>query len=620
MTILDGLVNLGYSLIPTFVLIKDVVANFFLTKYPGSRELSFFANSTNGCLASFLASGGAKQYWLFSLLTVIFGCYGGGMVAPIFLGQPSIPLINDLILFSVIIMWYLVYFTPVRDLLNYKVVRAIWYVPLALFRVNSSVNMVNLAMLHLKPSAYYPIPFFGPIFVGTAVGCMGLFLPFTKGYNSVANSTPWNMQGAFYTAFFYHTIVNDVNGPVGYGVRLVFGSHSRETMIVALGLIHAIHLQLQLWIHPDANLFAPFHKIFYVLTQVPSPVAPPAKTDVNVHVGWQPDARRRLEILINAIKWIAVVLVFCLHFSYCVVPSQLRAFDSQAKSSSLVYRVLGYQTNLQEQWEHVKLSGEDLLPGAKVFNLRLNELEYGDLKIRSLPVGQGLGSCQYLNPPTFFNGSSAVPYSSWLKRGCTPFLAVLERYSCPFDGSSDDEAVEGRRCGKPVRLLDSAVPTASPNLFANPAAAIKNLFDRRKNSQAVVSVEEPSHGSADKPSDYSEYAFIVYEGLSVNKFDLPNVVSHQKALSVIPIAQTTSSLFHNGRAVYFLVLNDGHGVLWTEDPAASKAGAPVLAYTYVDVVKLGRVQPGEEISALVIDDETGELRLTTNSVGKGAEL
>lgn len=241
-------------------------------------------------------------------------------------------------------------------------------------------------------------------------------------------------------------------------------------------------------------------------------------------------------------------------------------------------------------------------------------LEYGDLKVRSLPVGQGLGSCQYLNPPTFFNGSS------WFKRGCTPFLAVLERYSCPFDGSSDDEAVEGRRCGKPAPLLDSAVPTASPNLFANPAAAFKNLFDRRKNSRAVVSVEEGGHDSADKPNDYSEYAFIVYEGLSVNKFDLPDVVSHQKALSVIPIAQTTSSLFHNGRAVYFLLLNDGHGVLWTEDPAASKANAPVLAYTYVDMAELGQVQPGEEISALVVDDKTGELRLTGNPVGKKSEL
>ena len=51
-----------------------------------------------------------------------------------------------------------------------------------------------------------------------------MFMPFDKGLKPISDGTPWPIQGAFMSAFFYHTIIHDKTGPIGMISRNIFGT------------------------------------------------------------------------------------------------------------------------------------------------------------------------------------------------------------------------------------------------------------------------------------------------------------------------------------------------------------------------------------------------------------
>ena len=55
-------------------------------------------------------------------------------------------------------------------------------------------------------------------------GGVGMFMPYDKGLQPISDGTPWALQGAFMSAFFYHTVIHDKTGPVGMIVRNVVGN------------------------------------------------------------------------------------------------------------------------------------------------------------------------------------------------------------------------------------------------------------------------------------------------------------------------------------------------------------------------------------------------------------
>lgn len=577
------------------------------------------ANSINGAVVSYAGFNGERQYWLFSLMTVAFTAYGGGVFAPIFIGRPSLPFGNDLVPLSILCAWYAVYNTRLQGLLVSLPVRAVWTALLGLFRLYSVTNMVTLAMNTLPTSPYYPIPLFGPIFCGTMVGCMGMFLPLSKGLMPIQKLTPWNIQAAFYSAWFFHTMVNDTAGYLGNGMRLIFGNHSRESVMVIIGLLQVIHLELQLFISPDMNLFAPVHKVFYLIFQVQGPIQPPgpavAVVPASKQAGWAPLARRRLEIFLALLRPLVLLACFCLHVGLLVLPATLHAFDARLGPQHLLYRAMRFTTHLNGKWAHLQ---EEYVHG-KEYEMEITRFEFEDLAKQSLPLGQGIGRCQYLNP---FRRPGQEP-NGW--RQCIPYVAVLEGYECEYDPNplqQQADALQGRCAAVPV-----LPPPPAPEPPQTIASSVLSIFDWTKTPMVGASpLDEYEDLPEDKPQEvlrYTELALVVYKDLVVNKFDLPIAVSHLQPQKVYPLLQTKDSLFAPGKPVYLLLLNDGKIVLWAQNPSANMTMATnrMVEYVYGTTESFHHhvISQGEHAHGISLDQDNGELVLLTDSVGYAPE-
>jgi hypothetical protein len=153
-----------------------------------------------------------------------------------------------------------------------------------LFRTHSVCNIVAKAAQVLQPGEFYPIPLVGPILIGTTLGSFGMFMPRILGLEkgkrfgdevdevtAVRDGTPWNVQGAFLTAAFYHFMVHDKAGAVGHLLRGSVGSYTEpETRIIIATMWLATGL-CQVLFDANANLFHPLHKLLYLIFQVDGP-------------------------------------------------------------------------------------------------------------------------------------------------------------------------------------------------------------------------------------------------------------------------------------------------------------------------------------------------------------
>jgi hypothetical protein len=267
-----------------------------------------------------LNAGKPALYWLHSLLMVLLSGFGGGFVTPLLIGKPSSPITNDLILPISFLVWYLVHYVGLHKFFMWLPMRLIWSLGLGLFRMNSCCNIVDQANEILKPGPYYPHPIVGPIFTGTAMGCVGQFFPLDKGLSPVEKGTPWAMQGAFLSATIYQIMVYDTKGFVGDAARATFGTHSKEDIRVFLASMHMVTLVAQAVLSQDFNLFAPVHKVLYFLTQINEPVLNQQKSGT---VGWAYSTRKVFEKCMNWLRLIMVVVCITTHVTISQAPTAL---------------------------------------------------------------------------------------------------------------------------------------------------------------------------------------------------------------------------------------------------------------------------------------------------------
>ena len=91
------------------------------------------------------------MYWFHSLVLVVLSCFGGGTVGPILLGRPSAPIANDLSIPMCILLWYMVFYLGLFQVLQWAPLRFVWTALLGLFRTHGAVGAVNLALSVLQP-------------------------------------------------------------------------------------------------------------------------------------------------------------------------------------------------------------------------------------------------------------------------------------------------------------------------------------------------------------------------------------------------------------------------------------------------------------------------------------
>ncbi len=382
-----------------------------LLQFPHASLFSLGANAINGATTVYANNfGKPKLYWLHSLVLVVITAFGGGTVAPLLIGRPSMIVANDQIIVLCILAWYATQNLGMQKVFTWLPIKLMWTFFLGLFRTHSVVNVVIAATGILTPTIYYPIPLVGPIVVGTALGCLGMFLPFEKGLAPIKNNTPWNLQGALLTASFYHIMVHDKTGFLGVALRSVVGSYDAAAAktIIATGQI--LSLELQALFNGDANLFTPVHKLLYLVLQVQGPiVAVPAP--VKASVGWNIQVRHRLAGLVDMCRAALVVGAVVCYLRANVPAHSLRAVPQDLLSASTITLPDSGSvvTNLlQQSGEVAQLSDKPLLLTADYWS---GALYLSGSRGSALRVGEVLGSCQYLAT----------------LRGCTPYLLRLEQ-------------------------------------------------------------------------------------------------------------------------------------------------------------------------------------------------
>jgi hypothetical protein len=354
--------------------------------------VSIAANALNGTLAVY-ASIGNSLYWVNELILVVICSFGGGFLAPILLGKPSLVMNNDVIVFCCVTWWYLVFYCKGNVWLNYPPVKGIWLCFVGLFRTTAVTNIVAAAATTYTATIYYPAPIFGPVIAGTVLGSAGQFLPFDKGLAAVKNFCPWTMQAAFLTSTFFHFMINDTKGFIGNTFRSVFGNLSKSTVLSIIAVFQITHLQLQYWIHPDANLFTPFHKLFYLVFQVngPKTVQKPPVNGISASAGWDKAARNKLKHLIDFLRICFVFIVIIGHIYLYNPPVKIRTENIVAFNDAIT----------------VSSSGK----------LVLTDFQFERFAAHRLPLNSSIGNCQFFG--TY--------------RSCQPFIMRFEKATCAKD-------------------------------------------------------------------------------------------------------------------------------------------------------------------------------------------
>ena len=139
-----------------------------------------------------------KLHWFHAFMLSLICAFGGGAFNKIWMGQPSAVISNDLIMGSCILSFLVVNNIPFDlgfNVLNFLPLKILITSGAQLFRSTALVNFAKVAFQAFKgsPSAYYPIPVFGPIIYGTLLGNMGALV--LKGFEGhVENGVPWAVQ------------------------------------------------------------------------------------------------------------------------------------------------------------------------------------------------------------------------------------------------------------------------------------------------------------------------------------------------------------------------------------------------------------------------------------------
>jgi hypothetical protein len=251
----------------------DWLVSYLTGDFPFSPELQAFWMAFQGAMVVRAGPNKDKSMnWFHAFMLSIVCGYGGACFTPLWMGQNTSMLSNDLNLAACIIAFILVNYVPFD--IGFKLgttfpVTIITTTFAQLFRSLGLVKFTTIAFNAFKdsPSAYYPIPVFGPIAYGMLLGNMSGF--FVKGFNGhLENGMPWPFQNGLFCCTLYHFFVHDKTGPIGLALRNVIhsmpfrqGGLDDETFaVVAVGVFMQVtgFLQLPQFLGPG---FSPFNSL-----------------------------------------------------------------------------------------------------------------------------------------------------------------------------------------------------------------------------------------------------------------------------------------------------------------------------------------------------------------------
>mmetsp|Transcript_15554 Transcript_15554/g.20257 ORF Transcript_15554/g.20257 Transcript_15554/m.20257 type:complete len:320 (+) Transcript_15554:216-1175(+) len=191
-----------------------------------------------------------KLHWFHAFMLSVLAAFAGGTLNFIWMGKPSGMIANDLVMGSCIIAYILVNLLPfdIGFMFFNTLPASMMIVSSAqLFRALGTVKFLNVAFNAFKdsPSAYYPIPVFGPIIYAILLANMGPLV--LKGFEGhVCNGVPWAVQNGVFCATFYHFYANDQEGPIGTLLRkaLPFASQLGLDDATFAGIFVSVFMQI----------------------------------------------------------------------------------------------------------------------------------------------------------------------------------------------------------------------------------------------------------------------------------------------------------------------------------------------------------------------------------------
>ena len=142
------------------------------------------------------------------------------------MARPTAMLSNDIFFGSCILGFAMVNYVPYGySLCNTFPILAIINILSQVFRISGIINYSDVAYHAFKdaPSAYYPMPIFGPIIFPTLLGNMGGFIWYgIDGYLAQGGGgIPWLFQQGMACSSFYHFYAHDMHGSVGTTLRSI---------------------------------------------------------------------------------------------------------------------------------------------------------------------------------------------------------------------------------------------------------------------------------------------------------------------------------------------------------------------------------------------------------------
>lgn len=250
--------------------VLDPAVRFLTGNFPFAAELQAFWMAVQG--AVMVRSGvnpNKSLHWFHAFMLSLIGGYGGACFGFLWMAKPSSMLSNDLNMASVIAAFVLCNYTPYDFGLKLCKTLPVTIITTSfaqLFRALGVCKFVDVCFQAFKetPSAYYPIPVFGPIIYATLLGNMGAFL--LKGFEGhIKNGVPWPVQNGVFCASFYHFYVNDTEGPIGKFMRTTLlvkdlsGLDDRTFAVVFVSLFMQVIglLQLPAFLGPTFTPFGP---------------------------------------------------------------------------------------------------------------------------------------------------------------------------------------------------------------------------------------------------------------------------------------------------------------------------------------------------------------------------
>lgn len=177
----------------------SIAVDFLTGKTPYTGECQAFFMAIQGAVNVRSGVNRNRQlHWFHAFALSVMAGFAGGWLGFLLMAKPTSMFSNDLNMAACIVAFVLVNYTPFD--VGYKVfgsvpgqaVTAMWA---QLFRALGLMKFSDVCFEAFKdnPSAYYPIPVFGPIMYGTLLGNMGGFL--MKGLEGhFANGMPWPVQ------------------------------------------------------------------------------------------------------------------------------------------------------------------------------------------------------------------------------------------------------------------------------------------------------------------------------------------------------------------------------------------------------------------------------------------